>query len=88
MPSAVMPDVHGDGASLGIAMVKKSGLFYVIQVIKDVCGRRARAERIFESPIVLEVYQITTVTYIYIQLRNNRINIKSNVMHDGSMPIK
>ena len=46
-------------------MVKKGrAVFYVIQVIKDAGGRRARAERIFESPIVLEIYQITTVIYI------------------------
>ena len=34
----------------------------------------ARAERIFKSPIVLEVCQITTV--IYMQARNNRIMIR------------
>ena len=37
----------------------------------------ARDERIFKSPKVLKIYQITTV--IYIQLRNDRIKIKSNV---------
>jgi hypothetical protein len=40
----------------------------------------ARDERIFKSPIVLEVCQITAV--IYTQLRNNRITIKSNVRLD------
>jgi hypothetical protein len=40
----------------------------------------ARAERIFKPPIVLEVCHITTI--IYTQLRNNRINIKSNVRHE------
>ena len=39
----------------------------------------ARAERIFKSPIVLKaVCQITAV--IYIQLRNNRIKMKNNVI--------
>jgi len=33
-------------------------------VIKGVCGRMERAERIFKSPIVLEVCQITTVIYV------------------------
>jgi hypothetical protein len=35
-----------------------------LKVIKDAGGRMARAKRIFESPIVLEVCQITTVIYI------------------------
>jgi hypothetical protein len=45
------------------------------EIIKDVGGRMARAGRIFKSPIVLEVCQITMV--IYIQLGNNRIKIKT-----------
>ena len=57
-------------------MVKKDDS-YLFYVIKDVGGHRARGERIFESLIVLEVCQITTV--IYMQVRNNRLKIKSNV---------
>jgi hypothetical protein len=70
-----MIDVHGDGAPKGILMVMKNKL-HLFYVIKDAGGHMARAERIFKSPIVLEIYQITTV--IYTQLRNNRL-IKNNV---------
>ena len=44
----VMPDVHSDGAPLGIVMVKKNKL-HLFYVIKDVGGRMARDGRIFKS---------------------------------------
>ena len=46
----------------GSLMVKKNN--HLLYVIKDAGGRMARDERIFKSPIVLVVCQITMVIYI------------------------
>ena len=44
MPSAVMPDVHGDGAPLGILMVKKDKPLILCKCNKDVNREYGRNE--------------------------------------------
>jgi len=48
MPSAVMLDVHGDGAPKGFLMVKRDKPPHLFYAIKDVGGRMARHGRIFK----------------------------------------